>query len=155
MGVTSCLNGISGHLNSARNSRSEGMPGINTSMFYVGSAGSFSELHVEDIIDDSVSVIHAGKEKIWIIIDREDYTSTNHIVAQQLKNRQHHDSGEKESENCVLPLHHKNLVVTPRLLDEHNIRYEFVVENPGDLLYTFGTEFCIKCWTWGWSLPKQ
>ena len=37
----------SGHLDLRKNSKIEEMPGINTSMFYIGSARSFTELHVK------------------------------------------------------------------------------------------------------------
>ena len=114
------------------------MPGINTSMFYVGSTGSFTEMHVEDSLADSVNVIHAGKGKIWMIIDRRDYARTNEMVAQMLHNVSRDDVNGKsktELKMCILPLQHKNLVLTPRFLDEHEIRYEFVVQKAGDLLY--------------------
>ena len=112
------------------------MPGINTSMFYVGSAGSFTELHVEDSIADSANIIHAGKVKIWMIVAREYYVRLNCIIAQIMKNVQpdRKGKGEENREICELPLHHKNLVLTPRFLDEHEIRYEFIVQNAGDLV---------------------
>ena len=111
------------------------MPGINTSMFYIGNAGSFTELHVEDSIADSANVIHAGKEKIWMFVNREDYARINQIVAQKLKDFLDVNNDEAGLESCVLPLHHKNLILTPRFLDEHEIRYEFLVQRPGDLVY--------------------
>ena len=129
---------MSGHLNPANNSRIRKMPGINTSMFYVGSTGSFTEMHVEDSLADSVNVIHAGKGKIWMIIDRRDYARTNEMVAQMLHNVSRDDVNGKsktELKMCILPLQHKNVVLTPRFLDEHEIRYEFVVQKAGDLLY--------------------
>ena len=136
-GVTSCLSGISGHLDPANNSRVGKMPGINTSMFYVGNAGSFTELHVEDSIADSANIIHAGKVKTWMIVAREDYFRLNCIIAQIMKKLQPDSKGkcEENREICELPLHHKNLVLTPRFLDEHEIRYEFIVHNAGDLVY--------------------
>ena len=136
-GAVSCLSGISGHLDPRKNSRIEEMPGINTSMFYIGCAGSFTELHVEDSIADSANVIHMGKEKIWMIIDRQEYARINEIVAQKWKDFSdaNGDNARLSAERCVLPLHHKNLVLTPRFLDEHKIRYEFVLQNAGDLLY--------------------
>ena len=139
--VVSCLNGISGHLDPRANSRIKNMPGINTSMFYIGGAGSFTELHDEDSIADSANVIHVGKEKIWMFIDRQDYARINEIIAQKLKDFPdvNKDAG-LATESCVLPLYHKNLVLTPRFLDEHGIRYEFV---PG-ISYTFDTESSIR-----------
>lgn len=134
-GILSCLNGISGHLDPEKNCRVPPMPGINSSMFYIGSAGSFTEMHVEDSLADSVNLLHAGKEKIWMIIDRDDYTKTNEIVAQNLRDASHDEEREDVSEICALSLHHKNLVLTPSFLDEHKIRYEFVVQKAGDLLY--------------------
>ena len=137
-GVESCLNGMSGHLDPTNNSRIIKMPGINTSMFYVGSAGSFTEMHVEDSLADSVNVVHAGKGKIWMIIDRRDYARTNQIVSQKLQDlsrTKDDDEGDKELKMCMLPLQHENLVLTPRLLDEHQIRHKFVVQKAGDLLY--------------------
>ena len=82
-GVVSCLSVTSGHLDPRKNSRIEKMLGINTSMFYIGCTGSFTELHVEDSIADSANVIHMGKEKIWMIIDRQEYARINEIVAQK------------------------------------------------------------------------
>ena len=67
--------------------------------------------------------------------DREDYARINQSVAQKLKYFLDVDDNEAGLESCVLPLHHKNLVLTPRFLDEHQIRYEFLVQHPGDLVY--------------------
>ena len=134
-GVVSCLSVTSGHLDPRKNSRIEKMLGINTSMFYIGGCtGSFTELHVEDSIADSANM---GKVKIWMIIDRQEYARINEIVAQKWKDFSdaNGDNARLSAERCVLPLHHKNLVLTPRFLDEHKIRYEFVLQNAGDLLY--------------------
>ena len=134
--VVSCLNGISGHLDPRANSRIKDMPGINTSMFYIGCAGSFTELHVEDSIADSTNVIHVYKGKIWMFIVRQDYFRINQIVAQKLKDFSDVDNDAGlATDSCVLPLHHKNLVLTPRFLDEHQIRYEFLMQRAGDLVY--------------------
>ena len=81
----SCLNGISGHLEPSKNSQIKEVPRINTSMFYVGNAGSFTKLNVEDSLADSANVIYVGKEKIWIFVDRQDYARRNRIVYQKLK----------------------------------------------------------------------
>ena len=93
--------------------------------------------HVEDSLADSANVSHVGKEKIWMFVDRQDYARINRIVAQKLKDLSDVDGGDAGllTENCVLPLHHKNLVLTPRFLDENGIRYESLVQGAGDLVY--------------------
>ena len=105
-------------------------------MFYIGGTGSFTELHVEDSIADSANVIHFSKENIWMFIDRQDYARINQIVAQKLKDFSDVDNDAGlATDSCVLPLHHKNLVLTPRFLEKHQIRYEFLVQRAGYLVY--------------------
>ena len=134
--VVSCLNDISGHLDPRANFRIKDVPGINTSMFNICGAGSLTELHVEDSIADSANVIHIGKEKIWMFIDRQDYARINQIVAQKMKGFSDVDNDAGlATDSCVLPLHHKNPVLIPRFLDEHQIRYEFLVQYAGYLVY--------------------
>ena len=36
---------------------------------------------------------------------------------------------------CTVPVQHKNVVASPLWLDENKIKYEFVIQNPGDLLF--------------------
>ena len=72
-----------------------------------------------------------------MIIDRQDYTRINEIVAQKLKDFSDADANNTRlsAERCALPLYYKNLVLTPRFLDEHKILYEFMVQTAGNLLY--------------------
>ena len=41
-------------------------------------------------------------------------------------------------DDCPLPYHHKNLVVTPGFVQQHQISYQVVCQRPGSLVYVMG-----------------
>lgn len=133
-GVRPVLGGLSGHLDKSNNDSIEELPGINTSMFYVGETNSFAGMRVEDSVADGLTLLHAGTEKIWVVVDRKHYVQVNSLVADELHRL------DKITERCTLPMHHKNIMLTPRFLDDHKIRYEFIVQEAGDLVFVrYGT----------------
>lgn len=127
-GVESCLNTMSSNLDTSRNPRVCDVPGINIPMFYVGDTDSITAMHVEDGLSDSVNVLHAGNDKLWIVIVKSDYTRLNKEVSAVMK-------AEETVDLCDFSIHHKNIVLTPALPDSHEIRYKFVTQRAGDMLY--------------------
>lgn len=41
----------------------------------------------------------------------------------------------KWEENCAFPLHHKSLLLSTKFLKQNGIKYEIIIQKPGDMLY--------------------
>ena len=113
--------------------------GINVPTYYLSGNRSFSEVHPEDGYVDSCNIVHWGEEcafKIWLFI----HPDSSWTLATALRDvvrcmRAAGDDTSALGEGCGYPLHHKNLMVTPRFLRDAAISYQVVCQPPGSLVY--------------------
>ncbi|KAL7300029.1 hypothetical protein TKK_0007165 [Trichogramma kaykai] len=124
-GYTNVLENIRS-LISLDNEGMEEMPGINTSMHYVGTMGSYTPLHEEDGGLSSLNILKMGY-KIWLVVDYGSRAKLENNVFKLLK--------EKNETECGQVLKHKLYFITPMLLDEWDIPYTIMRQNPGDLFF--------------------
>lgn len=121
------------------------MPGINTSMYYLACAGSYSEMHVEDSNLESLNVVCFNLDrkkpnaisKIWIIIPEKENCLT---IAQQVNSeyeavRESTRGEDSERPDCCQFLDRKDCYVTLEFLKQHKIYYYLVKQKPGDVMY--------------------
>lgn len=113
------------------------LPGINTSMFYLGSSLSFSEMHIEDAKLESLNVVYFNLDvpnnlpsKAWIVIHPKEYAKFSMLVAMDFENKQKNSSKE-----CPYILFHKNIYVTVDYLKRNKVEFEIVLQYPGDAVY--------------------
>ena len=93
-------------------------------MFYFGTIGSFTILHIEDGSLKSVNLLLKGHAKIWLIID----PSNSLKLSKKLK--------ELLGCSCEQILFHKKPghLIHPDRLTEWGIDYEIFVQEPNDLV---------------------
>lgn len=114
------------------------MPGINTSMFYLGCTGSYSEMHIEDANLDSINVVHfnldpersAKTSKIWIIVPDKEL-----LYEKSLYNYENTEKSSPNATTCCHFLDHKRCYVSLEFLKKYKIRYHIVKQKPGDVIY--------------------
>lgn len=126
---SSCLlQKIQSHISIGTNQNRDEMPGINTSMHYIGTKGSYTPLHEEDGGLSSINLLKCGKEKVWLVIDYKWQSEVEKLVAEYL-------TDANVESNCNQILKHKIYFITPNLLKKWNIPYSVLVQKPGDLLF--------------------
>lgn len=114
------------------------MPGINTSMYYIGLPGSFSEMHIEDSDLASINVIREALQeadhntpaniapiaKLWLIVPNKQ-ALIEALAGETSKNQN----------QCLLKIYHKDLYVTVKFLNSHNIQYGILEQRVGEAVY--------------------
>lgn len=127
----------------------EANQGLNVPTYYFGTSMSVTSIHCEDGYLDAINLLLYGREngfKIWLIIHPFYSAFVNALIGirlneirNEMKNKksskQKKDAVKKWEPNCPLPLHHKSLILTTEFLNKHNIRYQIVLQHPGDLIY--------------------
>jgi hypothetical protein len=104
--------------------------GITKSYCYLGSFSSCFPLHTEDLDLGAINFLHSGKPKIWIIISK-DAQKMEKIVVDTLQQE------NLISEPCNNIFRHKDYILTPEFLNQHNIEYQIIVQRPGEFVVTF------------------
>ncbi|KAJ8686234.1 hypothetical protein QAD02_022028 [Eretmocerus hayati] len=113
-------------------------PGINTSFLYIAGTLAFGEMNLEDPHLGSFNLVlthlnnyqSSWPAKLWIIaVDNQKFIRVVRTVYKPPK---------KSSESiCQYILHHKNLFISVDFLKKHGIRYEVILQAPGDCVYVF------------------
>jgi hypothetical protein len=116
--------------------------GINASYLYFGAAGSTFAFHYEDAELFSISFLHTGSPKIWYCIHLDDTDKLLDYLRKHLS---------ANSKDCPAFPMHKNIILSPELLDRLHIRYtkyvclslfklsflKIQIQNPGEFIVTF------------------
>lgn len=117
----------------------EEMPGINTSMFYVGSNLSFSQMHVEDGKLESLNLVYFNlyvnssyPSKAWIVVSDRDFVKFTCTVHQQFEDAVKIANAQQE---CSSILNHKSVYVATNFLRESCIEFDVILQYPGDVVY--------------------
>lgn len=105
------------------------IPGVNTSMLYVGSWRAMFAFHVEDKDLYSINYLHYGEPKQWYSIPpsrRRKFESfmRNGVFADQFK-------------QCREYLRHKTCMVAPSTLQANHIHYKTALQQQGEIIVTF------------------
>jgi len=102
--------------------------GITTSMMYVGLWRATFSFHTEDMELNSINFLHHGAPKFWYCVPPK-YARKFEILAQQ-------EYGE-DFVHCCEFLRHKNILVSPTLLEKAGIPYVRAIQYPGEFMITF------------------
>ncbi|KAL7304186.1 hypothetical protein TKK_0003384 [Trichogramma kaykai] len=124
MGYSNILGDI--HSIISLNDNNSEIPGINTSMHYIGMENSYTSMHEEDGGLSSINILKDGV-KIWIVVHYRFRAELKDKVFQAIK--------KKNGTECLHVMKHKNLLVTPALLDEWDIPYTIVTQKKGDMFF--------------------
>lgn len=76
----------------------EEMPGINSSIYYVGRAFTFIRYHVEDEGTSSISFLCLGEAKVWYVANSAMQTSIEPVIATALLEKKYlndHNGGTR------------------------------------------------------------
>jgi [histone H3]-trimethyl-L-lysine9/36 demethylase len=104
------------------------IPGVNSSMLYVGTWRSFFAFHVEDLNLYSINYLHTGEPKSWYGISPEH----------KLRFESMSDSFHPEdARDCGEYLRHKTKLFSPYKLKEFGIPYSTALQSPGEFIITF------------------
>lgn len=94
-------------------------------MSYIGGVGSVTYLRIEDSGFKSLNLLRKGGIKVWMFIGIEEGKRLN---------RKLHKYGLVKCQNDCGLYHRPRLFLTPKLLDQLEIKYDFVIQRPGDLI---------------------
>lgn len=115
--------------------------GIDEPSHYLSGHLAYSPIHVEDTFLDSINVMHfsydSNSVKLWLCIHPEDYSDFNNLIYHKFKFAYDRSSQDYSGYNpiCQFPAHHKRLLISPEILEPTDIRYDIVVQSPGDAVY--------------------
>ena len=104
------------------------IPGVMSPYLYFGTWRSVFAYHTEDFDLYSVNYLHTGAPKTWYFIPpsaKERFEQLCMGFAPDL------------FKECKQFLRHKEIIVSPQLLKNHNIPYVKVIQRPGDFIFTF------------------
>ena len=104
------------------------LPGVNAPYLYFGMWRALFAWHTEDMDLYSVNYLHCGAPKVWYVIP-PDQRKRFELVAQSLCPELHRE--------CPEFLRHKEILISPALLQQHNIQYYRMVQQPGDFVITY------------------
>ena len=135
---TCCLSNIESYISINPDKNINEMPGINTSMHYLGEQGSYTALHEEDGGLSSLNLLKYGHPKLWLIVDYRWQAEVEKNVVNYLKAK------FPKKKFCDQMLKHKIYLLSPQLLKELGIPYSIVLQKPGDLFFIrAGTYHCV------------
>ena len=129
-GVHPLLNDITSNIAVGVNPNIDVLLGINQSMYYLGHPKSFTEMHMENGSLGSMNVLRGGSTKVWIIANRDSYLRLNKCLKVHLER-----ISAYSNDACTVPFQHKDTIISLLWLEEHNINYDFVIQNSGNLLF--------------------
>lgn len=108
------------------NSRSDRIPGVQTSFVNVGMEGTFFCAHTEDSNIASVNVLLEGAPKVWYILPYKEAHKFRKLF------------GELEGGNmvCKTSINHKCFVISPWILAKNGIKFTKHIQYPGEIMFT-------------------
>lgn len=104
------------------------VPGVNTTMIYVGMWRSMFAFHVEDLDLYSINYVHTGAAKSWYSI-----APANRQRFEALSESQ--NAADKRV--CGEYLRHKTKLFSPTLMKDCGLEFDTVVQQPGEFVVTF------------------
>ncbi|GAX80508.1 hypothetical protein CEUSTIGMA_g7946.t1 [Chlamydomonas eustigma] len=104
------------------------LPGVSSPYLYYGMWRSTFAWHCEDLDLYSVNYLHYGASKHWYCIPPEYRVRFENLVKSLLPDI---------FKACPEFMRHKELLISPQMLDLHNIPYVKAVQGPRDFMITF------------------
>eukprot|EP00835_Amoeboradix_gromovi_P001979 NODE_102_length_20354_cov_0.272018.p1 type:complete len:628 gc:universal NODE_102_length_20354_cov_0.272018:2583-4466(+) len=104
------------------------IPGVNTPYLYFGMWKAVFAWHLEDCDLYSINYLHLGSPKFWYVIPPSELKKFE-AICQQLFGQEHR--------NCREFMRHKKHLMSPTILNKHNIKYFKTVQNSGEFMITF------------------
>uniref|UniRef100_A0A914Z887 JmjC domain-containing protein n=1 Tax=Panagrolaimus superbus TaxID=310955 RepID=A0A914Z887_9BILA len=102
--------------------------GVSTSMIYSGELGTGSVIHVENFDLASANIVFPNSAgKAWIGINPGDEKKLTELISK---------NSHGKRRNCCSPLLHVDIMIDPKFLDDNEICWYYVVQNPGDIVIT-------------------
>lgn len=103
--------------------------GVIKAMRYFWAPGSITALHIELDGYPSMNILIAGNPKIWLIVDPTDAKKYSELIHRTLKSKN----------RCEASVVHKpGYFLTPKELEKHGIKYAFIIQEVGDLVFVGG-----------------
>ena len=104
------------------------LKGVNSAYLYFGMWRSLFAWHTEDLDLYSVNYLHFGAPKFWYAIAPEDRERFE-ILAQGMV--------PEMWRACPEFLRHKELLISPTLLEQNGIPFTRMIQHPGEFVVTF------------------
>jgi jumonji domain-containing protein 2 len=111
--------------------------GVTSSYSYFGMHGTCFPMHTEDMDLGSVSFLHWGKSKVWIIVAEDCATKLENAINETLKNLKSATDPSIKIDPCNNIMRHKDYLVTPEFLEQFDISYTLLFQQPGEFIITF------------------
>lgn len=102
--------------------------GVNTAYLYFGMWKTTFGWHTEDVDLYSINLLHFGAPKSWYSIPPSYGRKFEKLCAALFPN---------SHKMCKAFLRHKMTVINPKWLDDYNIPYDRVTQEPGHIMITF------------------
>ncbi|KAI9763214.1 MAG: hypothetical protein M1840_000832 [Geoglossum simile] len=119
-----------------------GIPGMSTDFIYIGTPGSITGIHKEDLGIISLNYNHQGHPKDWRVIDLRDQAKFEDAI-EELPPRKNRD--------CSQFVQHQNLFVCPQFLKRKGICYRSILQEEGTMVVVHGEAYHQVVNT-GWSI---
>lgn len=102
--------------------------GVNTAYLYFGMWKTTFPWHTEDMDLYSINFLHFGEPKTWYGIPPEYGHQFERMASSFFP---------KTSKHCPAFLRHKMFVISPQHLTQHNIPFDKITQETGDIMITF------------------
>ncbi|ODV90883.1 hypothetical protein CANCADRAFT_18236, partial [Tortispora caseinolytica NRRL Y-17796] len=116
------------HLDNILDLMDEDLPGVNTAYLYCGMWKSTFAWHLEDMDLYSINYIHFGAPKQWYSIPQADHKKFYDLMK---------SIWPQEYKHCREFLRHKTFLVSPSIIESHNIRVNKIVHRAGEFMLTY------------------
>lgn len=120
-------------MNSILSGTKEFFEGVHSSMLYICHPASTFALHTEDMDLHSISYNHSGDEKVWYVVDPNEYDRVVQIL--------HEKFGRRCSKSCEHFERHKYFLPTPQFFEERKIKFKKIVQHEGEYVVTLSRAF--------------
>ena len=101
-------------------------------------------MHSEDMDTGAANFLHWGKPKVWYVVALESAVKMENIISALVKKA---PKVSKQYKKCENIFRHKEFVVTPKFLDDHEIEHTIIFQNEGEFVVTFPRGYHM-----GWNL---
>lgn len=102
--------------------------GVNTSYLYFGMWKTTFAWHTEDMDLYSINYLHFGAPKTWYAIPPSEGRKLEKLANTTF--REHYNE-------CPSFLRHKMTLISPQVLKQHNIPFNKITQEPGEIMITF------------------
>ena len=104
------------------------VPGVSSSMLYIGMYSSLFPFHVEDCDLYSINYLHIGEPKSWYCVPPAERTRFESLARSMFP---------QDSSTCKEFLRHKASIISPSTLRSNGITLTKAVQEAGEFIVTF------------------